>query len=57
MSAVVTFLNIGIRAGYLAQWMRSLGIGCPIAAFVDFFTMPLPRIMTERIVTWTEKAG
>jgi hypothetical protein len=48
---------LGIRADDLAQWMRSLGIGWPIAAFVGFFTVPLVRIMTERMVTWTDRAG
>jgi len=48
VSAVVTFLNIGMRADYFAQWIRSFGIGWPIAAVVGFFTMPVARIVTER---------
>jgi Protein of unknown function (DUF2798) len=56
VSAVVTFLNIGMRADFLTQWMRSFGIGWPIAAFVGFFAMPVARSVTERLLSWIEKA-
>lgn len=46
---MVTFLNIGMRADYLPQWMRSLGVG--------FFAVTLARIVTERPVAGIEKAG
>lgn len=54
VSAVVTFLNIGLRADYLSQWLGSFIIAWPIAAVVAFIAIPLARQTTQKIVALIE---
>jgi hypothetical protein len=54
VSAVVTFLNIGLRADYLAQWLGSFIIAWPIAAVVAFIAIPLARLVTQKLVAVIE---
>jgi hypothetical protein len=54
VSAVVTFLNIGLRADYLSQWLGSFIIAWPIAAVVAFIAIPLARQATQKIVALIE---
>ena len=54
VSAVVTFLNIGLRADYLSQWLGSFIIAWPIAAVVAFVAIPLARQATQKIVALIE---
>ena len=54
VSAVVTFLNIGLRADYLSQWLGSFIIAWPIAAVVAFIAIPLARHTTQKIVALIE---
>jgi hypothetical protein len=51
VSAVVTFMNIGLRPDFLASWMRAFVIGWPVAAAVAFAAIPLARGITGRLVT------
>jgi hypothetical protein len=50
VSAVVTFLNIGLRADYLSQWLGSFIVAWPIAAVVAFVAIPLARHATRKLV-------
>jgi hypothetical protein len=54
VSAVVTFLNIGLRADYLSQWLGSFIVAWPIAAVVAFIAIPLARQATQKIVALIE---
>ncbi|MGH6783699.1 MAG: DUF2798 domain-containing protein [Sphingomicrobium sp.] len=54
VSAVVTFLNIGLRADYLSQWLGSFFIAWPIAAAVAFIAIPLARHATQKLVALIE---
>jgi hypothetical protein len=51
VSGVVTFLNIGLRHDYLAQWMRAFAVGWPVAAIVAFVAIPVARVVTQRLVS------
>ena len=54
VSAVVTFLNIGLRADYVAQWLGSFVVAWPIAAIVAFFAIPVARWLTVKFVALIE---
>jgi hypothetical protein len=54
VSAVVTFLNIGLRGDYFSQWLGSFIIAWPIAAVVAFIAIPLARQATQKIVALIE---
>jgi hypothetical protein len=54
VSAVVTFLNIGLRGDYLSQWLGSFIVAWPIAAVVAFAAIPLARQFTQKIVALIE---
>jgi hypothetical protein len=56
VSAVVTLLNIGLRADYLSQWLGSFIVAWPIAAVVAFFAIPAARWLTHRLVALIEGA-
>jgi hypothetical protein len=54
VSAVVTFLNIGVRGDYVAQWLGSFIVAWPIAAVVAFFAIPAARWVSRNIVVLIE---
>jgi hypothetical protein len=56
VSAVVTFLNIGMRADYFSQWLGSFIIAWPIAAVVAFFAIPAARWITRNVVAVIERS-
>jgi hypothetical protein len=51
VTLLVTFLNLGLRADFLLQWVKAYFIAWPIAAATAFVIMPAARRLTERIVT------
>ena len=55
VSAVVTFLNIGLRADYVSQWLGSFIVAWPIAAVLAFFAIPAARWLTRKFVTRIER--
>ncbi|MDO9411249.1 MAG: DUF2798 domain-containing protein [Pseudolabrys sp.] len=50
VTLVVTFLNLGFRADFLAQWAKAYFIAWPIAAITAFFVMPTARRVTDAIM-------
>jgi hypothetical protein len=54
VSAVVTFLNIGLRADYVSQWLGSFVVAWPFAALVAFVAIPTARWVTRKVVALIE---
>jgi Protein of unknown function (DUF2798) len=50
VTLVVTYLNLGLRADFLLQWLKAYLIAWPVAAVTGFLVMPAARRLTERIV-------
>jgi hypothetical protein len=50
VTLIATFLNIGLRADFVAQWLKAYLIGWPIAAVTGYFVMPAARRFTMRVV-------
>jgi hypothetical protein len=50
VTLIATFVNIGLRADFLLQWMKSYLLGWPIAAITGYFIMPTARRFTTRVV-------
>jgi len=57
VSGVVTFVNIGLRPGFVAQWLRAFAIGWPVATIVAFIAIPHARRLTQWIVARIEGAA
>ena len=51
VTLIATFVNIGFRADFLLQWMKSYLLGWPIAAITGYFIMPAARRFTTRVVS------
>ena len=50
VNGVVTFSNIGLRADFVARWLKALITGWPVAAVLAFFAVPYVRRATEATV-------
>ncbi len=50
MTAVITFVNLGLQRDFLLQWMKAFGIAWPLASCVAFVAVPLARNITGKIV-------
>ena len=50
VTLLVTFLNLGLRADFLLQWVKAYVIAWPVAATTAFFVMPPARRLTEFLV-------
>jgi hypothetical protein len=50
VTLLVTFLNLGLRADFLLQWVKAYVIAWPVAAITAFFVMPPARRLTEFLV-------
>ncbi len=50
MTALVTFLNLGIPRDFLTRWMVAFVIAWPCATLAAFIAIPLARKATARIV-------
>ncbi len=51
MTAVVTFMNIGLPSNYVSQWMKAFAVAWPLASCVAFVAVPLARRITTAIVS------
>ena len=50
VTLIVTFINLGLRADFLAQWATAYFIAWPIAAITAFLVMPSARRLTDTIM-------
>ncbi|MGL4727308.1 MAG: DUF2798 domain-containing protein [Bosea sp. (in: a-proteobacteria)] len=50
MTALVTFLNLGLPSNFLSLWMRAFVIAWPCAAMAAFIAIPLARRATAAII-------
>ena len=51
VTLIATFINIGLRADFVSQWIKAYLIGWPIAAVTGYFVMPAARRFTMRMVS------
>lgn len=54
VSFLVTFLNVGFPADFVALWLKAFFTGWPFAAVVAFFAIPLARRWTLWLVAMVE---
>jgi hypothetical protein len=54
VSAVVTFVNVGIRVDFVGRWLTAFIIGWPVASVTGYFALPFVRRLTARIVALIE---
>lgn len=53
VTLLVTYLNLGFRHDFLAQWVKAYFIAWPVAASTGFLVMPMARRVTDRILAMT----
>jgi predicted membrane channel-forming protein YqfA (hemolysin III family) len=50
MTCVITFANVGLREDFVRLWMHAFIIAYAVAVPLIFFTAPLARKLTGRIL-------
>jgi hypothetical protein len=50
VTLLVTYLNLGLRPDFLAQWAKAYFIAWPVAAATGFLVMPMARRATDGIM-------
>jgi len=55
LSAIVTFVNVGIPADFMLRWMESWMVAWPAAAVIAFFSMSFIRRATDWIVAFLDR--
>jgi hypothetical protein len=50
MTALVTFINLGLPSNFIALWLRAFAIAWPFAAIAAFIGIPIARWATDRII-------
>jgi hypothetical protein len=53
MTGVVTFMNLGLPANFLGQWMKAFAVAWPLASCVAFVAVPLARRITSMVISVT----
>jgi len=54
VTLLATFLNLGLRADFVFQWLKAYIIAWPVAAATAFFVLPWARRTSEKIVALIE---
>jgi hypothetical protein len=54
MTGLVTMLNLGLPANFIALWLKAFAIAWPFAALSAFLAIPVARKLTGRIVAKIE---
>jgi Protein of unknown function (DUF2798) len=55
MTAVITFINLGLPPDYVARWMQAFVVAWPLASAVAFLAVPLARRITAAIVGFLDR--
>ena len=50
VTLLVTYLNLGLRPEFLAQWAKAYFIAWPVAATTGFLVFPMARRATDEIM-------
>ncbi|MGL5361916.1 MAG: DUF2798 domain-containing protein [Bosea sp. (in: a-proteobacteria)] len=50
MTALVTFINLGLPSNFVVLWLRAFAIAWPFAAIAAFIGIPIARWATDRII-------
>lgn len=54
MTAVITFINLGLPPDFLRRWMIAFAIAWPFATIAAFIAVPLAQRATARIMAVLE---
>jgi hypothetical protein len=55
VTLIATFINLGLRADFVLQWVKAYFIAWPVAAATGYAVMPWARRLTDRIVARIER--
>lgn len=55
VTCLVTYLNLGLRADFIGQWMHAFVISWPVAAGAAFVAIPVARRATAALVAAIDK--
>lgn len=51
MTAIITWLNLGLPSNFIALWARAFLVAWPFAAVAAFIAIPLAQRLTKKIIT------
>ena len=54
MTAVITYLNLGMPVDFVAKWLRAFVIAWPLAYCAALIATPIARRGTARIIRWID---
>ena len=57
MTALITYLNLGLPPDYLGRWMHAFVIAWPAATLAAYVAIPIAKRVTGHIVTALESRG
>lgn len=57
MTAVITYINLGLPPDFIRRWLVAFVIAWPLAAIAAYIAIPIARNLTGRIVAFLESRG
>lgn len=54
MTAVITYINLGLPDDFLVRWLVAFIVAWPLAVGAAFIAIPIARNVTQRIVSLLE---
>jgi hypothetical protein len=57
VTLVATYLNLGPRPDFVAQWAKAYIVAWPVAACTAYLVMPMARRFTDLVVTLIDGAA
>ncbi|MCK2088993.1 DUF2798 domain-containing protein [Thauera aromatica] len=50
MTALVTWINLGLRPDFIGLWLKAFAIAWPMAAVAAYIAIPMAQRMTKAIL-------
>ncbi len=50
MTAVITYMNIGLVADFIARWLHAFAVAWPLAALAAFIALPISQRITRALL-------
>lgn len=57
MTAVITYINLGLPPDFIRRWLVAFVIAWPLAAIAAYIAIPIARSLTGRIVAFLDSKG
>jgi Protein of unknown function (DUF2798) len=55
LTAIVTFINVGVPADFMMRWIKSWSVAWPIAAVIAYFSISQIRRATDWVMVLLDR--